>query len=152
MTTDGLATALRACAAGLYPLEAGVALLADSGAFLHRPDFAGRFIEHGCSDGTAMAAIDSHIPGHRLRITPGQLRSRPGSPRKVKRLENVHDLPARLGHRSLRPTGQGQSPQTHPHRRDRLHHDTPTSTTATGRTPGRPMATRLENRWPRTWS
>ncbi len=58
MTTDELTTALHACAAGLYPLEAGVALLIASGAFLHRPDFAGRFIEHGTSSGTAMAAID----------------------------------------------------------------------------------------------
>jgi hypothetical protein len=58
MTTDDLVTALHACAAGLYPLEAGVALLAGSGAFLHRPDFADRFIEHGSSGGTAMASID----------------------------------------------------------------------------------------------
>jgi hypothetical protein len=55
---DDLAAALRSCAAGLYPLEAGVALLTASGAFLNRPDFAGRFIEHGTSSGTAMAAID----------------------------------------------------------------------------------------------
>jgi len=58
MTDDDLAAALHACAAGLYPLEAGVALLAGSRAFLYRPDFAGKFIEHGTSGGTAMAAID----------------------------------------------------------------------------------------------
>jgi hypothetical protein len=58
VTTDDLAAALRACAAGLYPLEAGVALLTASGAFLHRSDFTGRFIQHGTSQGTAMAAID----------------------------------------------------------------------------------------------
>lgn len=58
MTDDDLAAALHACAAGLYPLEAGVALLVDSGTFLRRADFAGKFIEHGTSDGTAMAAID----------------------------------------------------------------------------------------------
>jgi hypothetical protein len=58
MTTDELAAALRACAAGLYPLEAGVALLTASGAFLHRPDFTGRFIDHATSGDTAMAAID----------------------------------------------------------------------------------------------
>src|SRR5262249_3009457 len=33
-------------------------LLAGSGTFLHRPDFTGRFIEHGRTGGTAMAAID----------------------------------------------------------------------------------------------
>ena len=61
MTTDELATALRACAAGLYPLEAGVALLTAEGTFLRRDDFTSRFIEHGTSisDGTTpMAAID----------------------------------------------------------------------------------------------
>jgi hypothetical protein len=61
MTTDELATALRACAAGLYPLEAGVALLTAEGTFIRRDDFTGRFIEHGTSisdDTTPMAAID----------------------------------------------------------------------------------------------
>ena len=54
MTADDLTTALRACAAGfLYPHEAGVALLAASGTFLHRPDFT------SISDGTTlMAGID----------------------------------------------------------------------------------------------
>jgi hypothetical protein len=61
MTTDHLATALRACANGIYPLEAGVALLASNGTFLRRDDFTCRFIETGTSisDGTTlMAAID----------------------------------------------------------------------------------------------
>lgn len=39
MTTDNLTTALRACAAGLYPLEIGVTLLIANGTFLHREDF-----------------------------------------------------------------------------------------------------------------
>ncbi len=58
MTTDELTAALHACAAGLYPLEAGVALLIAEGTFLRRDDFTGRFIEHGTSNGAAMAAID----------------------------------------------------------------------------------------------
>ena len=61
MTADDLTAALRACAAGFYPLEAGVALLAANGTFLHRPDFTGRFITTGTSisDGTTlMAGID----------------------------------------------------------------------------------------------
>jgi hypothetical protein len=61
MTGDNLTAALRACAVGLYPLEAGVTLLISNGTFLHRPDFAGRFITTGTSisDGvTLMAAID----------------------------------------------------------------------------------------------
>jgi hypothetical protein len=61
MTDDDLAAALRACAAGLYPLEAGFALLISNGKFLHRDDFTSRFITTGISisDGTTpMAAID----------------------------------------------------------------------------------------------
>ena len=58
MTADDLTAALRACAAGLYPLEAGVTLLIANGTFLHRDDFTSRFIAHGTSNGTAMAAID----------------------------------------------------------------------------------------------
>jgi hypothetical protein len=60
MTTDDLTTALRACAAGLYPLEAGTGLLIANGTFLHR-DFTSRFITiaTSISDGTTpMAAID----------------------------------------------------------------------------------------------
>ena len=53
--------ALHACAAGLYHLEAGGALLAGNGTFLRRDDFTSRFITTGTSisDGTTlMAAID----------------------------------------------------------------------------------------------
>ena len=60
MGTDHLTVALRNCTAGLYPLEAGVALLISNGTFLRRDDFTTRFIEHGTSisDGaTPMAAI-----------------------------------------------------------------------------------------------
>ena len=59
MTPPGLVTALPACAAGLYPLEAGVGLLIANGTFLHRSDFTIRFILHGgTSSGTHMAAVD----------------------------------------------------------------------------------------------
>ena len=61
MTADDLAAALRACAAGLYPLEAGTELLIGNGTFLHRDDFTSRFITvaTSISDGTTpMAAID----------------------------------------------------------------------------------------------
>jgi len=61
MTTDDLTAALRACAAGLYPLEAGVALLIANGTFLLRDDFTSKFIATGTSisDGTTlMADID----------------------------------------------------------------------------------------------
>lgn len=60
MTPDSLATALRTCAAGLYPLEAGVGLLIANGTFLHRDDFTSRFILHSTSTGedAQMAAVD----------------------------------------------------------------------------------------------
>ena len=61
MTADDLTAALRACAAGIYPLEAGVAQLIANGTFLHRDNFTSRFITTGTSisDGTTpMADID----------------------------------------------------------------------------------------------
>jgi hypothetical protein len=58
VNVNDLATALRACAAGLCPVEAGVALLISNGTFLHRDDFTSRFISHGTSGTTPMAAID----------------------------------------------------------------------------------------------
>lgn len=58
MDTDDLTAALRNCAAGLLPLEAGTELLIVNATFLRRADFTTRFICHGTSDGTPMAAID----------------------------------------------------------------------------------------------
>ena len=59
--TGQLHQALRACAAGLYPAEAGVGLLIGHGTWLHRGDFTGSFVHTGVSlaDGiTAMAEVD----------------------------------------------------------------------------------------------
>jgi hypothetical protein len=56
-----LGDALRACARGIHPLEAGTGLLIDHGSWLHREDFTSRFITTGTSlsDGvTLMAATD----------------------------------------------------------------------------------------------
>jgi hypothetical protein len=56
-----LSGALRACARGLYPLEAGTGLLIECGSWLHRDDFTSRFITTGpsISDGvTLFASID----------------------------------------------------------------------------------------------
>ena len=60
MTPASLAAALRACATGLYPLEAGVGLLIANGTFLHRDDFTSRFILHDTStaEDARMAAVD----------------------------------------------------------------------------------------------
>jgi hypothetical protein len=52
MDTDSLTAALRACDAGFYPLEPGVALLIANGAFLRRDGFTTRFIEHAPASAT----------------------------------------------------------------------------------------------------
>jgi hypothetical protein len=56
-----LPAALRACASGIHPLEAGTGLLIDCGTWLHREDFTSQFITAGTSisDGvTLMASTD----------------------------------------------------------------------------------------------
>ena len=56
-----LHAALRACASGIDPLEAGTSLLIDCDSWLHREDFTSRFITTGTSisDGaTPMASTD----------------------------------------------------------------------------------------------
>jgi len=56
-----LHAALRACARGLYPAEAGIELLINHATWLRRDDFRDRFIYHGTSitDGlTKLAEID----------------------------------------------------------------------------------------------
>jgi hypothetical protein len=54
-----LGDALRAGACGIHPLEAGTSLLIDCGSWLHRDDFASRFITASISDGvTLLATID----------------------------------------------------------------------------------------------
>jgi len=61
VTAPALKTALRACAAGFYPAEAGVDLLIAHAWLLDRSDFHDRFVHHGISitDGiTDMAEID----------------------------------------------------------------------------------------------
>ncbi len=61
MTTlnpGGLGDALRAGACGIHPLETGTGLLTDCGSWLHRQDFASRFITAGpsISDGVTLLA------------------------------------------------------------------------------------------------
>ena len=53
-----LGDALRACARGIHPLEAGSGLLIDCGSWLHREDFTSRFITTGISisDGVTLLA------------------------------------------------------------------------------------------------
>jgi hypothetical protein len=78
MTASSLATALRACAAGLYPLEAGIGLLIANGTFLHRSDFASRFVLHGTA---GMAAVDWDAAA---ALTAGELSCSAGEQRIFK--------------------------------------------------------------------
>jgi len=55
VNSRALRAALTACAVGIHPDEAAVALLIHNGTFLRRDDFTSRFIEHGTSSGTPMA-------------------------------------------------------------------------------------------------
>ncbi len=80
MTPAGLATALRTCAAGLCPLEAGVGLLIANGAFLHCGAFTSRFILHGT---TGMAAVDWDAAT--AALTAGELPC-PGGEQRIFRL------------------------------------------------------------------
>jgi len=100
MTTAGLAAALRACAAGLYPLEAGVGLLIANGTFLRRSDFTSRFILHGTSSDTHMAAVDWDAATTALAAgelpcsaSSGSSCSRPASP-TASRLTSATPSPA----------------------------------------------------------
>jgi len=61
MSSRRLDPALRACASGIHPLEAGTSLLIECGSWLHRADFTSRFVTTGTSisDGsTLLASID----------------------------------------------------------------------------------------------
>jgi hypothetical protein len=61
MTPPALHAALRACARGIYPAEAGVELLISHATWLRRDDFHRRFIHHDASitdRHTKMADID----------------------------------------------------------------------------------------------
>jgi hypothetical protein len=68
-----LATALRAYADGIPPVEAGVGLVIDHGQFLHRTDFTHQFVDTATSitDGTPMAIID--WPGAIAALETGHL-------------------------------------------------------------------------------
>ena len=109
MTTDDLTAALRACASGLYHLEAGVALLVGNGTFLRRDDFTSRFISHGTSGGTPMAAVDwnaaitalasGDLPcsGGERHHPPGISQPRRRHPRLREAITGLdHDNPTRL--------------------------------------------------------
>ena len=107
-----LPAALRACARGLYPLEAGVGLLISHACWLHREDFRDEFIHAGISiaDGvTAMGEID-----WAAAITALDIRHLPcsGGEERTIRLAaslaggipvSLRDTLAGIGHRNIEP-------------------------------------------------
>jgi hypothetical protein len=79
-----LSDALRACARGIHPLEAGAALLIDCGSWLHRQDFTSRFITTATSisDGvTLLAGTDWEAAVTALRA--GELQASGGERRML---------------------------------------------------------------------
>ena len=83
MTPASLAAALRACATGLYPLEAGVGLLIANGTFLHRDDFTSRFILcTTTAEDAPMAAVDWDAAA--AALTAGELPCSRGEQRILK--------------------------------------------------------------------
>ena len=70
MTTDHLTRALHACAAGMLPLEAGVALLTSNRTFLHRDDFTSRIIQHGTSSGLPCSAVLNAASSNYQPVSP----------------------------------------------------------------------------------
>jgi hypothetical protein len=79
-----LGDALRACARGIHPLEAGTGLLIDCGSWLHREDFTSRFItvDTSISDGaTLLASTDWEAAITALRA--GELPSSSGERRML---------------------------------------------------------------------
>jgi len=69
----------------------------------------------------ATGITQCHIPLHRLCITPGQLRRRMRAASQVVRLQDLHDLPVRLGHGLSGLVGCKVSNQQPTNRRDPLH-------------------------------
>jgi len=93
------AAALRNCAIGLYPLEAGTDLLISNGTLLRRDDFTSRFIHPGTSDGTPMAAIDWDAAAASL-VSGSLLRRRTTNPAPVGQSRRRHpDRPPQRRHR-----------------------------------------------------
>jgi hypothetical protein len=87
-----LSDALRAGARGIHPLEAGTGLLTECGSWLHRDDFASRFITVGTSisDGvTLLASIDWEAAVTALHA--GELPASGGERRMGDRLQEAKD-------------------------------------------------------------
>ncbi len=115
-----LPAALRACASGIHPLEAGTGLLVDCGSWLHCEDFTSRFITAGTSisDGvTLMASTDWEAAI--TALTAGELPSsggetaRPPPGRQHRRRDPGQPLrhPARHRPPQRQPRDQGHRPR-----------------------------------------
>lgn len=83
--------ALRACAHGIYPLEAGVDLLIAHASWLHRDDFVDAFLHTDTSsiDGTELASID--WTGAVAALDTGALPSSGGEQRMLRLAASIAD-------------------------------------------------------------
>lgn len=96
--TSTLHTALRAHAAGRYPLEAGTELLIN-GPLLHREDFLGRFIRMGTriADGATLTAA-INWPEAIIALHSGDLPCSGGEQRMLRIAASLADtIPVDLG-------------------------------------------------------
>ncbi len=79
-----LGNALRDCARGIHPLEAGTGLLIDCGSWLHREDFTSRFITTriSISDGVTLLA-STHWEAAVTALRAGELPASGGERRML---------------------------------------------------------------------
>lgn len=117
MIAPGLAAALRACATGTYPAEAGTVLLTEHDVFLHRADFTDRYIWQGTSitGGVPLAQVDWSAAIRALGTGEPPCSQRPPHPRSGRQPRRGHSgRPQRRRHRPRRP--QHPQPSRHPPR------------------------------------
>ena len=96
-TEPPLSAALRACARGIYPVEAGVELLIDHATFLRRHDFTTCFVHIGTSTINKVELAEIDWPATITALDTGQLPCSGGENRVLRLAASLADgLPVSL--------------------------------------------------------